>query len=206
MMNPIRPAPVAGGNVETSQRNVDVLMKAITEAIPDRVPAASQGTMNNLTIGGWDSERNRPFAYYETIGGGMGACPGMDGTDAIHTHMTNTMNTPIEALEYAYPFQVRRYEIRRGSGGEGKFRGGNGILREIRFMEKSRVTILSDRRRFAPYGLAGGEPGLSGKNILIKDGEEIELPGKVSCEVEAGDVISIQTPGGGGFGDKRNRS
>jgi N-methylhydantoinase B len=206
LVNARSPAAVAGGNVETSQRIVDVLLGALAQACPDRIPAASQGTMNNLTIGGWDSERNRPFAYYETVGGGMGACPEKDGTDAIHTHMTNTMNTPIEALEYAYPFQVHRYEIRRGSGGAGKYRGGDGILREIRFMEKSRVTILSERRRFAPYGLEGGEPGLPGKNILIRDGEEKELPGKVSCEVEAGDMISIQTPGGGGYGDKRKRS
>jgi N-methylhydantoinase B len=206
LVNANPPAAVAGGNVETSQRIVDVLLGALAQACPERVPAASQGTMNNLTMGGWDSERDRPYAYYETVGGGMGACPGMNGADAIHTHMTNTMNTPIEALEYAYPFQVIRYEIRRGSGGRGKYRGGNGILREIRFMEKSRVTILSDRRKFAPYGLDGGESGLPGRNVLIVDGEEKELPSKVSCEVEAGDMISIQTPGGGGFGKERVRS
>jgi N-methylhydantoinase B len=201
LVNARSPAAVAGGNVETSQRIVDVLLGALAIACPERVPAASQGTMNNLTIGGWDSERDRPFAYYETVGGGMGACPGMDGADAIHTHMTNTMNTPIEALEYAYPFRIRRYEIRRGSGGEGRYRGGNGIIREIEFLEDSQVTILSERRRFEPYGLAGGEPGLLGRNILIRGGEERELPGKVSCEVKAGDIISLQTPGGGGFGD-----
>jgi N-methylhydantoinase B len=202
LVNARSPAAVAGGNVETSQRIVDVLLGALAKACPERVPAASQGTMNNLTIGGWDSERDRPFAYYETVGGGMGACPGMDGADAIHTHMTNTMNTPIEALEFAYPFRIRRYEIRRGSGGDGRHRGGNGIIREIEFLENAQVTILSERRRFEPYGLAGGENGLPGRNILIRDGEEKELPGKVSCEVEAGDIISVQTPGGGGFGER----
>jgi N-methylhydantoinase B len=126
----------------------------------------------------------------------------MDGADAIHTHMTNTMNTPIEALEFAYPFRIRRYGIRRGSGGDGRHRGGNGIIREIELLENAQVTILSERRRFEPYGLAGGENGLPGRNILIRDGEEKELPGKVSCEVEAGDIISVQTPGGGGFGER----
>ncbi len=201
LVNARSPAAVAGGNVETSQRIVDVLLGALAKACPERVPAASQGTMNNLTIGGWDSDRDRPFAYYETVGGGMGACPGIDGADAIHTHMTNTMNTPIEALEYAYPFRIRRYEIRRGSGGEGRYRGGNGIIREIEFLEKSQVTILSERRRFEPYGLAGGKSGLPGRNILIRNGEEMELPSKVSFEVEVGDILSLQTPGGGGFGE-----
>jgi N-methylhydantoinase B len=205
LVNARSPAAVAGGNVETSQRIVDVLLGALAKACPERVPAASQGTMNNLTIGGWDSERDRPFAYYETVGGGMGACPGMDGADAIHTHMTNTMNTPIEALEYTYPFRIRRYEIRRGSGGAGRYRGGDGIIREIEFLEDSQVTILSERRRLEPYGLAGGESGLPGRNILIKAGEESELPGKVSCQVMAGDIISLQTPGGGGFGDRNHR-
>ncbi|HEY45478.1 MAG TPA: hydantoinase B/oxoprolinase family protein [Anaerolineae bacterium] len=205
LVNARSPAAVAGGNVETSQRIVDVLLGALAKACPERVPAASQGTMNNLTIGGWDSKRDRPFAYYETVGGGMGACPGMDGADAIHTHMTNTMNTPIEALEYTYPFRIRRYEIRRGSGGEGRYRGGNGIIREIELLENSQVTILSERRRFEPYGLEGGDPGLPGRNILISDGEERELPGKVSCEVNAGDIISLQTPGGGGYGERSKR-
>jgi N-methylhydantoinase B len=127
----------------------------------------------------------------------------MDGADAIHTHMTNTMNTPTEALEYAYPFRIRRYEIRRGSGGEGRYRGGNGIVREIEFLENAQVTILSERRRFEPYGLAGGESGLPGRNTIIRDGEERELPGKVSCEVEVGDIIKLQTPGGGGYGEGR---
>ena len=201
LVNALRPAAVAGGNVETSQRITDVLLGALAQAFPDRVPAASQGTMNNLTIGGWDSERRKPYAYYETIGGGMGARPGKDGADAIHTHMTNTLNTPIEALEFAYPFRVERYEIRRGSGGRGRFRGGDGIRRDIQLLEEAQITILSERRKIAPYGLAGGQNGQLGRNLLIRDGEEQELPGKVSLLVQAGDVISVRTPGGGGFGE-----
>lgn len=200
VVNATAPAAVAGGNVETSQRITDVLLGALARACPDVVPAASQGTMNNLAIGGWDSQRSRPYAYYETIGGGMGARPYKDGADAIHTHMTNTMNTPLEALEYTYPFRVHRYEIRRGSGGAGQFCGGNGIRRDIEVLDDARVTILSDRRRYPPYGLAGGEPGKVGQNTLIRAGETVELPGKVLLEAKAGDIISIQTPGGGGYG------
>lgn len=200
LVNARPPAAVAGGNVETSQRITDVLLGALAQACPDRVPAASQGTMNNLTAGGWDPERQRPYAYYETIGGGMGARPNKDGADAIHTHMTNTLNTPVEALEYAYPFQVQCYEIRRGSGGAGQFRGGDGIRRDIKLLHDAQVTILSERRKFAPYGLVGGEPGKPGRNVLIRNGEERDLPGKISLPVEAGDVVSIRTPGGGGYG------
>jgi len=200
LVNARPPAAVAGGNVETSQRITDVLLGALAQACPNRVPAASQGTMNNLTAGGWDPERQRPYAYYETIGGGMGARPDKDGANAIHTHMTNTLNTPIEALEYAYPFQVQRYEIRRGSGGAGQFRGGDGIRRDIELLHDAQVTILSERRKSAPYGLAGGEPGKPGRNVLIRDGDERELPGKISLPVQAGDVVSIRTPGGGGYG------
>jgi len=200
LVNARPPAAVAGGNVETSQRITDVLLGAMAQACPDRVPAAGQGTMNNLTIGGWDPERGQPYAYYETIGGGMGARPGKDGASAIHTHMTNTMNTPIEALEYAYPFRVRRYEIRRGSGGNGRYRGGDGIRRDIEVLHDAQVTILSERRKYPPYGLAGGEPGQTGRNLLIRGDEIHELPGKVNLEVKAGDVISVQTPGGGGYG------
>jgi len=200
LVNARPPAAVAGGNVETSQRITDVLLGAMAQACPDRVPAASQGTMNNLTIGGWDPERSQPYAYYETIGGGMGARPGKDGASAIHTHMTNTMNTPIEALEYAYPFRVRRYEIRRGTGGKGRYRGGDGIRRDIEVLHDAQVTILSERRKYAPYGLAGGEAGQRGCNLLSRGDEVHELPGKISLSVKAGDVISIQTPGGGGYG------
>lgn len=201
LVNAEPPAAVAGGNVETSQRITDVLLGALAQAHPDRVPAASQGTMNNTTIGGWDPERERRYAYYETVGGGMGARPGKDGADAIHTHMTNTLNTPVEALEYAYPFRVRQYSIRRGSGGSGRYRGGAGIRRDIEVLHAAQVTILSDRRRFAPYGLAGGDPAEPGRNVIIRDGQEQELPGKVSLAVEPGDIVSVRTPGGGGWGD-----
>ena len=200
LVNARRPAPVAGGNVETSQRITDVLLGALAQAYPERVPAASQGTMNNITIGGWDETKNQPFAYYETIGGGMGARPGKDGADAIHTHMTNTLNTPAEALEYAYPFRVQEYSIRRGTGGNGRFRGGDGIRRDIEVLQDATVTLLTDRRTYPPYGLAGGEPGQTGQNLLIRGEKEEALAGKVSLNVEAGDVISIQTPGGGGYG------
>jgi N-methylhydantoinase B len=200
IVNAKHPAPVAGGNVETSQRIVDVLLGALAQAVPDQVPAASQGTMNNLSIGGWDPEHQRQYAYYETIGGGMGARPDRDGADAIHTHMTNTLNTPVEALEFTYPFRVKRYGIRQGSGGGGRFRGGNGILREIELLHDATVTILSDRRRFSPYGLRGGEAGRAGRNVLIHGDEEQELPGKITLRVRKGDVISLQTPGGGGYG------
>jgi len=202
IVNARHPAPVAGGNVETSQRIVDVLLGALAQAVPDRVPAASQGTMNNLSIGGWDPERQRQYAYYETIGGGMGARPDRDGADAIHTHMTNTLNTPVEALEFTYPFRVKGYGIRQGSGGGGKYRGGNGIFREIELLHDATVTILSDRRRFNPYGLKGGEAGMVGRNVLIHGNEEQELPGKVTLQAHKGDVISLQTPGGGGYGKR----
>jgi N-methylhydantoinase B len=211
VVNALPPAPVAGGNVETSQRIVDVLLGALAQACPDKVPAASQGTMNNLTIGGQVSSsqpdggaavENRPFAYYETIGGGMGARPNSPGPSAVHSHMTNTLNTPVEALEYAYPLRVLRYEIRKGSGGDGKFRGGDGIVREIQVLTDCQVTLLSERRKFPPYGLDGGEPGKTGENRLIRNGEEIPLPGKGSVDLQPGDVISIHTPGGGGYGVK----
>ena len=200
LVNARPPAAVAAGNVETSQRIVDVLLGALALACPDRVPAASQGTMNNLTIGGWDAERGRPFAYYETIAGGMGAQPEADGASAIQSHMTNTLNTPVETLEFAYPLQVRRYEIREGTGGAGRFRGGDGILREIELRADAEVTILSDRRRFGPYGLAGGKPGQVGVNRVLRAGTVKELPGKVHLHAAAGERIRIETPGGGGYG------
>ena len=200
VVNAVHPAPVAGGNVETSQRIVDVLLGALAQACPDRIPAASQGTMNNVTIGGWDAERNRFFTYYETIGGGMGASLTTDGTAAIHSHMTNTLNTPIEALEYTYPLQVVRYCIRDKSGGKGVHNGGDGITREIRFLSDAQVTLLTDRRSTRPYGLSGGSPGQSGENKLIHGSEEIILPGKGTFFCPDGDVLSINTPGGGGYG------
>jgi N-methylhydantoinase B len=203
VVNALRPAAVAGGNVETSQRIVDVLLGALAQACPDKIPAASQGTMNNLSIGGiWASEepgKGTPFAYYETIGGGMGARPSSDGPSAVHSHMTNTLNTPVEALEYAYPLRVLRYEIRRGSGGAGKFRGGDGIRRDIQLLSDAQATLLSERRRYPPYGLKGGAPGQCGENILTRGDEQEKLPGKGSFELHKGDVLSIRTPGGGGY-------
>ncbi|MBL8206529.1 MAG: hydantoinase B/oxoprolinase family protein [Blastocatellia bacterium] len=199
IINAAPPAPVAGGNVETSQRIVDVLLKALSQAAPQLIPAASQGTMNNLTIGGWDATRGKEFAYYETIAGGMGARPAADGLSAVHTHMTNSLNTPVEALEYAYPLRVRRYAIRRGSGGAGKHRGGDGVIREIELLTEAQVTLLSDRRKIAPYGLAGGEAGQVGEAELISGGQTEQLKGKFSMAAKAGDRIVLKTPGGGGF-------
>ena len=193
------PAAVAGGNVETSQRIVDVLFGALAKACPDRIPAASCGSMSNITIGGHDVSRGKDFTYYETIAGGMGARPTCDGIDAIHTHMTNTMNTPIEAIETSYPMQVEQYAIRRGTGGAGEYQGGSGIVRAFRILSDAEVTILSERRVFNPYGLQGGEDGQCGRNILIRDGEEHPLAGKVTVLTREDDVIQIETPGGGGY-------
>jgi N-methylhydantoinase B len=200
MLDAEPPHAVAGGNVETSQRIVDVVLGALAQALPDRIPAASLGTMNNLTIGGLDPERGTAFAYYETVGGGAGAGPEGDGLSGVHVHMTNTLNTPVEALEYAYPFRVRRYGLRPGSGGLGAHRGGDGLIREIEFLCPAAVTILSERRRTMPYGLNGGKPGAPGRNVLIRDGKEQDLPGKVQFEARQGDVLSMRTPGGGGWG------
>jgi N-methylhydantoinase B len=205
IVNAQHPAPVAGGNVETSQRIVDVLLGALSQACPDRIPAASQGTMNNVTIGGFDHRQGRalsptPFTYYETIGGGTGGGPGLNGQSGVHSHMTNTLNTPVEALEYAYPLRVRRYSLYHGSGGSGVFPGGEGIVREIELLSDAQVTLLSERRRFGPYGLQGGSPGRPGINLLKRSGIEQPLPGKISIELKTGDVICIKTPGGGGWG------
>ncbi len=200
IVNARLPAPVAGGNVETSQRIVDVVLKALAQAIPDRVPAASSGTMNNLTIGGIDPRTGVPFAYYETVAGGMGARPSADGLPGVHTHMTNSLNTPVEALEYAYPLRVTRYSYRPRSGGAGRFRGGDGLVREIELLADAQVTLLADRRKFPPYGLAGGEPGALGRTTLITKDRSRELPGKCSVSAKKGDVIRIESPGGGGWG------
>lgn len=200
LVNARSPAPVAGGNVETSQRIVDVLLGALAQACPQKIPAASQGTMNNLTIGGYDPVRSRAFTYYETIAGGMGARPDRAGSSALHSHMTNTLNTPVEALEFAYPLRVLRYQVRGGTGGNGKYRGGDGIRRDIQVLVDAQVNLLSDRRVILPYGLAGGEPGAVGENVLIRDGKETRLPGKCALEILAGDILSIRTPGGGGYG------
>lgn len=202
VINARSPAPVAGGNVETSQRIVDVLLGALSQACPEKIPAASQGTMNNVTIGGWDAQRNRPFTYYETIAGGVGARPTSDGPSGVHSHMTNTLNTPVEALEYEYPIRVKRYEIRRGSGGRGLYRGGDGLIRELEILSKAHLTLLTERRRYSPYGLVGGQPGKTGKNILIRDTMKINLPGKGNFELQENDILRIETPGGGGFGHR----
>jgi N-methylhydantoinase B len=201
IVNARLPAPVAGGNVETSQRITDTLLRALAKAAPQRVPAASYGTMSNLTVGGKDPRTDAPFTYYETTAGGMGARPGMDGIDGIHCHMTNSLNTPIEALEYAYPFRVRSYGYRQGSGGNGEFRGGRGLVREIELLAPSQVTLLCDRHKFGPYGLAGGEDGAMGRVLLLKsNGQATELPAKCTMYAEANDVIRVETPGGGGWG------
>jgi len=199
VVNATFPAPVAAGNVETSQRLVDVLLKALAPALPEVIPAASSGTMNNVTFGGIDPRTHAPFAYYETVAGGMGASPQGDGDNGVHTHMTNSLNTPVEALEYVLPVRVRRYCLRTGSGGKGMHRGGDGIVREIELLTDAEVSILSERRKFSPYGLNGGEPGKPGENVLISGNTETILPGKVNFRVKKGDVISIRTPGGGGW-------
>jgi len=203
IVNARPPRAVAGGNVETSQRITDTLLRALARALPGKIPAASQGTMNNLTFGGADTRPGRsgaPFAYYETIAGGMGARPGLNGISGIHTHMTNSLNTPTEVLEITYPLRVRRYGLRRGSRGRGKYRGGDGIVREIELLVDAQVGMLSDRRAIPPYGLAGGSPGAKGKNELEIRGRRKKVPSKCVFIATAGSVIRIETPGGGGWG------
>jgi len=201
VVNARPPAAVAGGNVETSQRIVDVLLRALAQAIPDQIPAAASGTMNNVTIGGVDPRTGDPFAYYETIAGGMGARPMKPGVSGVHTHMTNSLNTPAEALEYSYPMRVRQYSLRRGSGGGGKHRGGDGIVRDIEVLTDAEVTLLADRRLRRPWGLNGGQQGMPGKTCVIRlDGAVEELPGKFNVRLSKGERIRIETPGGGGWG------
>lgn len=200
VVNARMPASVAAGNVETSQRITDVLLAAFGQALPDLIPALSQGTMNNTTIGGTDPRTGATFAYYETVGGGMGAGPTGGGLSGVHTHMSNSLNTPVEALEHAYPFRVTHYGIRRGTGGEGVHRGGDGLRRDIMLLAPARVALLSERRLEGPAGARGGEAGAPGANILIRDGEEKSLPGKATFTVQAGDVLSVRSPGGGGWG------
>jgi len=190
------PAAMAAGNVETSQRITDTILGALAQALPERIPAASSGTMNNLSFGGWDSRRNRAFAYYETIAGGMGASSRGAGRAATHTHMTNSWNTPTEAFEHEYPVTVRAYTIRRGSGGGGKHRGGDGIIRELEFLEDADVTILSDRRTRGPWGLAGGNSGSPGRNTVAGK----EVPAKTRIAIPRNGRLRIESPGGGGWG------
>jgi N-methylhydantoinase B len=216
VVNAMPPAAVAGGNVETSQRIVDVLLKALAQAIPERIPAAAAGTMNNLTIGGidfrfgdsrlgdsrlGDSGTGEPFAYYETIAGGMGARPTKDGVSGVHTHMTNSLNTPAEALEYAYPIRLRQYSLRPKSGGSGLHTGGDGIVREIEVLTDAQVTLLADRRSRGPYGLFGGADGAPGRTMIIRrDGSTQTIPGKTSVRLRSGERVRIESPGGGGWG------
>jgi N-methylhydantoinase B len=191
------PAPVAAGNVETSQRIVDVLLAALAQALPDRVPAASQGTMNNLLIGA--SEPNA-FSYYETLGGGEGGTPTRPGMSGVHTGMTNTKNTPAEAVELAYPLRVWRYELRPGTGGAGRHPGGDGLVRELEVLVDCSVTLQTERRTTVPWGLHDGEPGAAGRNVLVRDGAEEALASKGTWPLRAGDRIRLETPGGGGWG------
>jgi len=223
LLDPRPPHAVAAGNVETSQRVVDAVFGALAQALPDLMPAASQGTMNNLTFGsrqdgasgsrfqvpGEASSSPAPgpypliptFAYYETIGGGAGAGPVGDGASGVHVHMSNTRNTPVEALEFSLPIRVESYSLRRGSGGRGQHSGGEGLVRAIRFLSRTTATITAERRRRGPYGLAGGEPGAPGRNVLVREGQETPLPGKTTLALQPGDVLRIETPGGGGWGE-----
>jgi len=193
---------MAAGNVETSQRITDVVLGALSRALPELIPAASSGTMNNLTFGGFDATRGRAFAYYETIAGGMGAGARGGGHNATHTHMTNSLNTPVEAFEHQFPVRIRTYRVRRGSGGGGRQPGGDGVVKEFHFLSPAEVTLLSDRRERGPYGLHGGAAGSRGRNTLERAGRGARrtLPSKTRFEVMASDVLCIETPGGGGWG------
>jgi N-methylhydantoinase B len=197
LLNPDLPAAVVGGNVETSQRVTDVVLAAFAEAVPNRVPAGGQGTMNNLIVG----SRTGSFTYYETIGGGFGARPTKDGMDGVQVGMTNTLNTPVEALETAYPLHVERYGFRPDSGGDGRFRGGLGLERSVTVQADATVSLLTERRRIPPSGLAGGEDGAVGRNLI--DGEPVAA--KTSVDVDAGTTVTVLTPGGGGHGDPADR-
>ena len=198
LLDPLPGYAVAAGNVETSQRVVDVVFGALAQALPELIPAASQGTMNNFTFGGYLDGAS--FAYYETLGGGIGAGPNRAGGDGMHAHMSNTRNTPIEALESSFPVRVESYSLRTGSGGSGRYAGGEGVVRQVRFLAPVTMTITSERRRRGPYGLQGGAPGKAGLNRLSSGGAEHVLDGKVSLHLQADDVITIETPGGGGWG------
>jgi N-methylhydantoinase B/oxoprolinase/acetone carboxylase alpha subunit len=197
------PAACAGGNVETSQRIVDVLLGALAKAVPERIPAASQGTMNNVAFGGYDPARKRHFAYYETIGGGMGGGRTAPGLSGVHTHMTNSLNTPIEALENYLPLKIRAYGLREGSGGRGACPGGEGIVREYEFRVPVDLTVISERRRFAPYGAQGGDPAAVGRNVIVSRGRAKIVGSKINVKLGPGDLLRVETPGGGGYGKPR---
>ena len=206
IVNAMPPAAVAGGNVETSQRMVDTLLRALARAAPNKIPAASQGTMNNLTFGGANSLRDgQAFTYYETVAGGCGASATGNGASATHSHMTNSWNTPTEVLEATYPVRLKRYAIRKRSGGGGVYRGGEGVVREFEFLSPVDVGLLTERRKTAPYGLAGGGDGSNGRNTLTRNGKLIALPAKCSFAAKPGDILGVETPGGGGWGRKRKR-
>lgn len=207
VLNAKPPAAVSAGNVETCQRIVDLLLKAFAQILPEKVTAGSQGTMNTLTIGGVDPRNGKLYAYCETIAGGQGGRLKRDGMDGVHTNMTNTLNTPIEALEIAYPLMVDRYEFNPSSGGLGEFRGGLGIIRTIRILDhEAKVSLQSERRKFSPFGLFGGNNGKSGRNYIIKNGKKKVLPPKFTIKLSSGDAIQIETPGGGGYGPVERRS
>jgi N-methylhydantoinase B/oxoprolinase/acetone carboxylase alpha subunit len=201
IVNATRPAAVAGGNVETSQRITDVVLGALARALPEVIPAASQGTMNNVTLGGVDPRTGRRFAYYETLGGGMGGRNGLPGLSGVHCHMSNTRNTPVEAIEHYLPVRICRYGLRRGSGGAGRFPGGDGLVREYEAFTETEITVLSERRTERPWGVVGGSPGASGVNVVIRrDGRVEPLGAKARVRLAAGDRLRIETPGGGGYG------
>jgi len=203
VINAQYPSATAGGNVETSQRIVDVLLGALSQAIPSRIPAASSGTMNNVAFGGFDPVRKSGFAYYETIGGGMGASADQDGRNGVHTHMTNSLNTPLEAIENYLPLRVKKYRLRKASGGSGLYKGGEGIIREYEFFVPTQVSIISERRNFPPYGSSGGKAGKKGRNTLLTNECQGDLGSKANLKVQPGDVLRIETPGGGGYGQKK---
>jgi N-methylhydantoinase B len=207
VLNPRRPAPVGVGNTETNQRVADVVLRALAQAVPDRVPAASNGSMSNVTVGGFDHERGQSWTFYETIAGGMGGRSGRDGIDGIHCNMTNTMNTPIEAIEQGLPMRFLRYEFRPGTGGAGQWRGGCGVVRAWELTaEEATVSILTERMRVAPWGLAGGQPGTLARHLVRRaEGAEEVLPSKYTTYLRRGDALVIQTPGGGGYGDPAKR-
>jgi N-methylhydantoinase B len=206
LVNARPPASVAAGNVETSQRITDVLLEVFAQALPDLAPALSQGTMNNTTVGGIDPRNGESFAYYETVGGGLGAARQGPGLSGVHSHMSNSLNTPVEALEHAYPFRVTHYGIRSGSGGTGLQPGGDGLRRDIQLLAPGRVTLLTERRSRGPRGMAGGEDGAPGENILLREGREEVLPGKVTFDALSGDIVSVRSPGGGGWGKEELRA
>ncbi|MFC1603126.1 hydantoinase B/oxoprolinase family protein, partial [Pseudomonadota bacterium] len=194
LLNALYPAAVAAGNVETSTRLVDVVMGALAKALPQQIPAASHGSMNNIAMGGKTATGH--WDYYETIGGGMGASAQYHGLSGLQTHMTNTLNTPIEVLESRFPLRISRYQLRHESGGEGLHKGGDGLIREFKFLSPATVTLLTERRSHQPWGIAGGAPGQSGQNSLNNE----PLPGKICKQLKPGQRLTIKTPGGGGFG------